>query len=48
VYLGTPYGVPVAGTTYWIFGEELGAPVMGAAANHYGGNACDEDARFSI
>jgi hypothetical protein len=26
--------------------EELGAPVMGVVADHCGGDACDEDARF--
>jgi hypothetical protein len=37
----------VAGTTLWLLGEELGAPVMGAVADHYGGDACDEDVHFS-
>jgi hypothetical protein len=48
VYLGTLYGVPLAGITLWILGEELGAPVMCTAADHCDGYACDEDARFSI
>jgi hypothetical protein len=37
------YGEPVAGITLWILSEELGA-----AVDHCGGYACDEDARFSI
>jgi hypothetical protein len=47
-YLATFYGVPVAGITLWILGEELGTPVMGAAADHCGGYACDEAACFGI
>jgi hypothetical protein len=46
VYLGTPYGIPVAGTTLWLMVEVLGAPVKGAIADHRGGDAYDEDARF--
>jgi hypothetical protein len=38
----------MVGRTLWIFGEELGAPVMDAAANLCGGYACDEDSRFGI
>jgi hypothetical protein len=48
VYLGTLYGVPVAGITLWILGEDLGALVMGAAADHCGGYVYDENARFGI
>jgi hypothetical protein len=29
---------------YWV--EELGASVMGAVADHCGGDTCDENARF--
>jgi hypothetical protein len=46
VYLGTPYGVPVAGTACWVHDEVLGAPVKGAIADHRGGDAYGEDARF--
>jgi hypothetical protein len=46
VYLGTPYGVPVAGTSFGYEDEVLGAPVKGAVADHRGGYAFDEDARF--
>jgi hypothetical protein len=45
VYLGTPYGVPVAATV-WLRVEVLGAPVKGAVTDHRGGDAFDEDARF--
>jgi hypothetical protein len=38
----------MAGITLWILGEEFGVPVMCAAADHRGGYACDEDARFGI
>jgi hypothetical protein len=44
VYLGTPYGVPVAGTIL-LRVEVFGAPVKGAVADHRGGYARDEDAR---
>jgi hypothetical protein len=44
VYLGTPYGVPVAGTVCYAFGV-FGAPVKGAVADHRGGYAIDGDAR---
>jgi heme A synthase len=47
VYLGTPYGVSVAGTTYCYLVEVLGAPVKGAVADHCSGEAYDEDACFS-
>jgi hypothetical protein len=46
VYFGKLYGVPVAVTTFGYLVEVLGAPVMGAVADHCGGDACDEDARF--
>jgi hypothetical protein len=46
VYLGTPYGVPVAGTVFGYEDEVLEAPVKGAVADHRGGDAFDEDARF--
>jgi hypothetical protein len=46
VYLGTSYGVPVAVQLCGYLVEELGAPVMDVVADHGGGNACDEDARF--
>jgi hypothetical protein len=46
VYLGTPYGVPVAGTTCCIHGWGDGAPIKGALVDHRGGDAYDENARF--
>jgi hypothetical protein len=46
VYLGTPYGVAVAGIVFGYKDEVLEAPVMGAFTDHRGGDAFDEDARF--
>jgi hypothetical protein len=46
VYLCTPYGVPVAGTNFGYEVEVLEAPVKGAVADHRGGDAFGEDARF--
>jgi hypothetical protein len=46
VYLGTPYGVPVGGINCGCLVEELVATVMGAFADHCGGDACDEGTRF--
>jgi hypothetical protein len=47
VYLGAPYGVPVAGIVFAYEDEVLEAPVKGAVADHCGGDAFDEDAHFS-
>jgi hypothetical protein len=46
VYLDIPYGVPMVGTAFGYEVEVLEAPVKGAVADHHGGDAFDEDARF--
>jgi hypothetical protein len=46
VYLGTLYRVSVTGTTCWLLGSGVGAPVKGAIADHCGGDAYDEVSRF--
>jgi hypothetical protein len=46
VYLGTFFGVPVMVQLFGYLVEELGAPVMGAVADHCGGDAYVEDACF--
>jgi hypothetical protein len=48
VYLGTPYGVPVAGTAFGYEVEVLEAPVKGAVVDHRGGDAFCEDAASAV